>query len=248
MSEPYLRSIRHDLPYDVQLWWVDLDASGVLAGRGGLTTSDLERAERMATAQLARRFLASRCAIYHLLAEALGRSPASIALSVNPFGKPELVDGSMHFNLSHSGADALIGLSGSSPIGVDIERIREVENAAEIVRAQFTERERAEWGRASAATRDRAFLECWTRKEACLKALGTGIAVSPMLVETGGADTEPRTVQVAPRGAGAEVTVWSVERSSAAAAVALASLDAVGNVQRAVAGRATFSPPAAPPA
>lgn len=247
MSHDYLTSVPHDLPYDVQLWRVNLDASGTLAGRGGLTASDLERAERMATATLGRRFLASRCAMYHLVAEALGRAPDTIRLSTGQFGKPELVDGALHFNLSHSGAEALVGLSRSMAIGVDVERVRDVHNAAAIVQEHFAPSERAEWGRMREAARARAFLECWTRKEACLKALGTGIAISPAMVDAGPADADPRTVQVPLSGAGAEVTVWSLQHATSVAAVALASHEAVRSAQRAAATRSTFTPPAAPP-
>lgn len=248
MNGEYLRPVPHDLPYDMQLWWVNLDAAGTLAGRRGLTTGDLERAERMGTASLARRFLASRCAMYHLLAEALGRAPEAIALSSNPFGKPELVDDGLHFNLSHSGAEALIGLSRRMAIGVDIERIRDVKNAPAIVRTHFTASERAEWGRAGAPLRDRVFLGCWTRKEACLKALGTGIAISPAMVDAGVAVAEPRTVHVPVARGDAEVAVWSVRPLASAAAVALASPEAVSVAQRAAANATPVTPQAAPPA
>src|SRR5438552_660293 len=58
-----------------------------------------------------------------LLAQYLGCPPALIALQRGPHGKPQLVGEPLHFNLSHSGALALLAIARDVAVGVDVERV-----------------------------------------------------------------------------------------------------------------------------
>jgi 4'-phosphopantetheinyl transferase len=214
---------------------VDLDQYRRPMSDEGLRPADLERAERMVPQRNADRFLACRSALYRVLGEALGREPEAVALRRGAFGKPELIDGAPHFNVSRSGAAALIGLCETMAIGVDIESIRAIGEADAIAREHFSSTELAKWERAGSETRDHRFLECWTRKEACLKALGTGLTLPPVQVDAGYAGALPRTLRLPLDGSGAEVTVCSVRLSTAAASVAIASEGAVRIALRAAA-------------
>lgn len=241
MSEGYLQVVSHGLPDRIRLWVVDLDTFRESMSNEGIPPGDLERARRMVPQLNADRFLACRSALYRILGEALGRDPKTLVLRRGTFGKPELADPALHFNVSHSGAKGLIGVSESLAVGVDIESIRGVDDAAAMAGEHFSAAELAAWKRASAATRDRKFLECWTRKEACLKALGTGLSFPLARVDVGFSERRPRTIQIPLDGASAEVTVGSLRIPGVTASVATAS---AGTVRLALQAAAKLSLPA----
>ena len=107
----HLEPVRHALPGDVQLWRVDLDAYAEAAALDGLTADEHARAARFALERDGRRYLAARHALRRVLAQALGRSPEDLVIEPDELGKPHLLPhGGLHFNLSHSAHEALIGL------------------------------------------------------------------------------------------------------------------------------------------
>ena len=74
----------------------------------------------MAVGRDAQRYRASRHALRQLLASALDRLPETLVIETDEFGKPHFADGSsLHFNLSHSGHEGLIGVSPDRAIGVE---------------------------------------------------------------------------------------------------------------------------------
>ena len=229
MQDSCLQRVPHQFSADVQVWWVDLDAYAATVTLDGLSAQEHARAASMAFGQDARRFLASRHALRHVLANALDRLPEGLVIEPDDFGKPHLLQGSApHFNLSHSGYQGLIGVSLDRPIGVDIEVVLEVVDADALVGAHFTADEREEWLSAPDPLRDRAFLTCWTRKEACVKALGVGLSLQPASIGVGCA-THSRVVGI-PIGTGrCEVAVCSLRLpGKSVAAVAVATPEAVG--------------------
>lgn len=248
MSTRYLRAVPHALPDDVQLWFVSLDPYAESMRLGSLPRGDLQRAARMATERHARRFLACRHVLYRVLADALGRSPEDIVLTADAFGKLDFVGSTLQFNLSRSGGQALIGLSRGTAIGVDIEHIRNLNYIAEIVDRHFTSVERAEWSHVTAASRTHAFLECWTRKEACIKALGTGVSIPLSSVHAGFSSAQPRAVRVLLDGGLADVTLCSVQPPAGVAAVAMATPEAVRLAHDAAANVGTLTSRSAPSA
>src|SRR5690606_7925147 len=115
-----------------------------------------------------------------------------------PFGKPRLQElPRAHFSLSYSGDRALIGVAWDVLIGVDIEFLRPIAGARELASDLFTSSERSNLERHEPMTRsfDYAFLEVWTRKEACLKATGAGLGqtrLSELESGVGGGSTAVR--------------------------------------------------------
>jgi len=61
-------------------------------------------------------------------------------------------------------------------VGVDIEEIRELSDADDIAMRFFSRRERAAYMRLPVRDRPQGFFNCWTRKEAFIKALGEGLS------------------------------------------------------------------------
>lgn len=103
-----------------------------------------------------------------LLSKWLDASPEKIKFTLNPFGKPELMDAEFYFNLSRSG-NQLAFYFGPAEGGVDLETIRPSAPFNEIAKQHFHANEQ------NFITNDEDFFTIWTRKESVLKAMGTGL-------------------------------------------------------------------------
>ena len=227
MNGPGLEPVPHGLSPDVRLWRVDLDAYARAVAPAGLSPGEEARAARMVPEQDGRRYRAARHALRRVIAEAVNAPPESLVIEPDDLGKPRLHESGLQFNLSHSAGEALIGVSPHRAIGVDIEVVHEVLDAEALARAHFTSAERAEWSRAAPAARDRTFLTCWTRKEACVKALGVGLSAGPEAVEVGCAP-DARVVAIRLGTESCEVALESLRLpGESVAAVALATPEAV---------------------
>ena len=162
---------------DVLVRWVDLDSRAALVAglRHTLCPLELERADRFHTPLLRDRFIAARGALRQILGAHLGVAPELVAIEYGPHGKPQLAarQRSVEFSVSHCRATAVIALS-SAPLGVDVERARDVQNVESVAAQVFSPGEMR--ALADATDKVAAFLRGWTRKEAVLKARGTGFS------------------------------------------------------------------------
>lgn len=141
-----------------------------------------ERARAAAMAEPARRrFLAGRAALRALLAEHLGCAPCAVPLATTRFGKPHLADptAGLALSLAHCGRWALLAVAPVRALGVDLERVRPLDDADELARRLLGPAERAALARLPAAARGRALLRAWVRLEARRKAVGTGLGELP---------------------------------------------------------------------
>ena len=141
--------------------------------RGDVLSSDeAERAARFVLPGLGEAWAGAHV----LLREVLGRATlipaADVRIRTGEFGKPS-VDG-VEFSLSHTGSVVLIGL-GDLPLGVDVEKIPEGRTAGQ-VGSGFHPQETEELLDLPADARPEAFARVWVRKEALLKAIGTGLS------------------------------------------------------------------------
>ncbi len=156
---------------DVHLWRVPLDSP---FDKSILSPDEIERAGRFHGVMLHARYCAGRCALRVILSRYMDAAPASIEFKYNEHGKP-LAGGSIEFNLSHAGNQMLLGVTEGGMIGVDVEtRSRRTESES-IARRFFAPHEVEQLLEFPAEERDAAFLRCWVRKEAYVKAIGTGI-------------------------------------------------------------------------
>lgn len=164
-----------DLPLGIALWRIDLDAQDSAAAEGWLSDAERRRAARFAFDADRRRYVAAHGALRRLLAEQAG-VPAGLPFDIGPHGKPSLPGAAvpLRFNLSHSGRWALVGLHADSEIGVDLEPTARAGRWSDLAAAHFTDREQR-----AVADDPSTFLAIWTRKEACLKAHGAGLAGPP---------------------------------------------------------------------
>ncbi|MDN3259864.1 alpha/beta fold hydrolase [Streptomyces sp. CSDS2] len=82
----------------------------------------------------------------------------------------------LHVSLAHAGPYAAVALSGAGPVGVDIEDTAPLPDQERFARGILADREHAEWSVLAGHQRAAAVIRAFTRKEAVLKALGTGLA------------------------------------------------------------------------
>jgi 4'-phosphopantetheinyl transferase len=142
-----------------------------------LSADELARARAFTAPRAHSAFVQCRALLRCLLAEYLKQPAASLAFTSNNFGKPALAAfPELCFNVSHSGTVALLAFTFGASLGVDIERMRTVLNALAMARRFFSGAESSVLRSLPADKIDAAFLACWTRKEAMVKALGISLA------------------------------------------------------------------------
>lgn len=159
---------------------LDVDGETFAALSSWLSRDEMERARRCHFDRDRRRFIVARARLRELLATRLGISPDAVEFEIGDYGKPALggKQAGWHFNASRSADVAVFALSASRRVGVDVEAIREVRGADEIVEHCFSRAERNAYRALEQGNRLLGFFNCWTRKEAFVKALGTGMSWS----------------------------------------------------------------------
>ena len=174
-SQPCLRED------EVHVWLLELDVAESLREELGsvLSPDERERAENFKLSSPRRRCVVSRAVLRIILGQYVQVDPDRLVFRYAPHGRPTLVASSEKsvpdFNLAHSGDLALIAVSLNRGVGVDIERQRWKDSLERIASRYFSPRE-CELVRAAApAEKANCFFSLWTRKEAILKATGSGI-------------------------------------------------------------------------
>jgi 4'-phosphopantetheinyl transferase len=138
-----------------------------------LDDEERARAQRFVHRRDSQRFIAGRAGLRSVIGRYAGIAPASLSLELDEYGKPSM-QGGPHFNLSHSGSDAMLAVSACFPVGIDIETIRPLKE--DIAAHYFSERERRALAALPADRQLQAFYKVWTRKEAFVKAIGLGLS------------------------------------------------------------------------
>jgi 4'-phosphopantetheinyl transferase len=166
---------------EVHLWVVRLEAGEENFARslGWLSADESARAERFRFDRHRRAFILGRAALRVLLARYLGADAAEIRFEYGPQGKPALADADcrLRFNTSNSGNLAAYALAMGCEIGVDVEQYRPVRDLEHIARRFFSIEEAAELLALPGDRKECAFFNCWTRKEAYIKARGGGFSI-----------------------------------------------------------------------
>lgn len=166
---------------EVHLWVVRLEASedNFERSRSWLSEDEIARAERFRFDRHRRAFVLGRAALRALLASYLGIAPADVRFVYGPQGKPALADtlSPLRFNASNSGDLAACAFTRGCEIGVDVEQHRAVRDLENIAHRFFSPEEAAEVLELPATDKETGFFNCWTRKEAYIKAMGGGLSI-----------------------------------------------------------------------
>jgi 4'-phosphopantetheinyl transferase len=189
----------------VDLWLVPVDSVGDRPDLDILSAAERARAARFAFDRDRQRYVASCIALRQLLATRVGTAAAEIQFVQSEHGKPRLSGHGPSFSLSRSGRFVLMGV-GTGQIGVDIEGLEPIPRPGRLAEELCTQAECADIRRV--AHTEQALLRCWTRKEACLKALGCGLSVHPATFDVG-VTTEERIVPIVIQGRRVFVAVTS---------------------------------------
>ena len=230
MADPAFALPSYD---EIHVWSTRLDDPKSDVGRlyETLTPDERDRAARFYFEKHRRRFIVGRGILRHIIACYFGVGAAQIRFDYSLKGKPALAEPKVEnfsCNLSHSGDLALYAFSDGAPIGVDVEILRPVEDMDAIARRFFSSLECDMLQGVPAADRIEAFFNCWTRKEAYVKAVGLGLWIPLDSFTVSVAPSEPaRLVQL--RSPSDDAAKWSIHHLrpavDAVGAVAIPSLN-----------------------
>jgi 4'-phosphopantetheinyl transferase len=165
----------------IKIWLarLDLEAEQVRQCALLLPPDELLRADGNRFERDRRRFIVARATLRKLLGGCLAVAPETITFAYARNGKPFIADRTteLEFNVSHAHERALYAIASRHALGVDIEYLNRDVNHDALAERFFTGREHAQLQRIPEADRKRAFLICWTRKEAVIKATGDGLSL-----------------------------------------------------------------------
>jgi 4'-phosphopantetheinyl transferase len=166
---------------EVHVWLADLDVEQSTRRSliATLSPDERRRARGYRRANDGARFSVSRGVLRQILSVYTGLPPKLVRFVYGPNGKPALADepgpGDLRFNLSRRGATALVAVARGRDVGIDLEPVDPAFATREVAERFFSPCEIETLGALPEPQQTEAFFQCWTRKEAYLKALGTGL-------------------------------------------------------------------------
>lgn len=179
--------------HQVDIWRVSLDPAvdSVKLFESSLSADESQRAARFHFTADRERFIFAHGCLRGILARYLHCEPGQLSFFMGEHGKPALVDKKIDFNLSHSGDYALIAIARDRQVGIDVERVRLERELESIAKRYFSTREVSELMALPSEQREAAFFNCWTRKEAYIKAHGLGLSLALDSFDVSLAPNEP---------------------------------------------------------
>ena len=158
-----------------------------------------------------RDFIVARTFLRSVLARYLDQDCSQIKFEYSRYGKPAIAAcrhaAPLFFNLTHSHQLALLAVTGQGEIGIDAEFIRAVDDG--IAERYFSRAEVADLRALPCALQNEAFFNCWTRKEAYIKARGEGLSLPLDDFDVSLAPGAPAAI-LAVR-SGEEASLWRLE-------------------------------------
>ena len=147
-----------------------------------LDEHERKKADRFKFLALRRNYILSHAILRFEIARYIQLKPVAISYCYGPFGKPFLPLREIHFNMSHSMNWVLYGFSFAVEMGVDLECIQPSIAMDELPLSFFTTDEEQQILKLPLAKQKKEFYKLWTRKEAYLKAIGTGLQDAPAII------------------------------------------------------------------
>lgn len=168
----------NQLSRKIHVWVIELtqreETLSIL--KGLLDNKELKRLNQYVFYKDKLRFLISRSILKEIIGTYLNVKAKEISITYNPFGKPCLDESinpvNLDFSLAHSHELVVYAITRKRRVGVDLEYIHREINHEKIGRRFFTKRENRIIESLPETKKREAFFNCWTRKEALLKAIG----------------------------------------------------------------------------
>ncbi len=168
---------------EVHVWRarLDVDAAALRGLWESLSADERARADRFHFRVDREHFVAARGGLRAILGRYTGAEPRRLRFAYDAYGKPSLDGlegggGRLRFNVSHSKGVALYAFAEGRAVGVDVEYVREDFASLDIAEHFFSRGEVAALRAVAEGERAAAFFDCWTRKEAYIKARGEGLS------------------------------------------------------------------------
>lgn len=204
------------ITHDVYVWCVSLevDKASLKSFQQFLSEEERNKIKRLRFEKARNNFIAARYYLRHIVAPYLNAKPEDLEFKYGPYGKP-LLAGKFEstdtcFNMSHSHGLALYAITSGRAVGVDIEKVRLDLDCIKIAERYFSPQEVNALRRLPKDQQRQGFFNCWTRKEAYLKAKGEGFSSPADRFQVSLAPGEPAALLDHSSGP-AEVAKWSIE-------------------------------------
>jgi 4'-phosphopantetheinyl transferase len=183
-TTPWQPSATQSLPEtgEIHVWCIRLDCPAEQVARWSalLAPDELERAARYRVDEVRREYVVGRGTLRALLGGYLRIEPRQVEFEYGPRGRPALAGRlrghPLNFNLSNARDLALAAFVNGRGIGVDLESNRRRVALQDVAGRFFSPAECAALFALPEDLQRQGFLNAWTRKEAYLKARGTGLA------------------------------------------------------------------------
>jgi 4'-phosphopantetheinyl transferase len=160
-----------------------------------LCPAELRRAARLRGAAECRRFIVARARLREVLAARLGVAPQALDFVYGLHGKPALAPrfaaSRWRFNVAHCADVAVYALARDREVGIDVEAIRAFADADAVAERFFSPIEKRAYSALEPGAKPLGFFNCWTRKEAVVKAHGEGLRMPLDLFDVALAPNEP---------------------------------------------------------
>lgn len=141
-----------------------------------LSGDEIDKAGRFKFIKDRNNFINCHSFLRRKLASYISLKPSEIIFSYTDKGKPYINSSQLKFNLSHSHGFGVFAFTLNDEIGIDTEKLREIPDALKISDRYFSEGEITKLRTVDSMNINKAFLTCWTRKEAFIKAVGDGLS------------------------------------------------------------------------
>ncbi len=202
--------------HEVHVWRASLAAPefAIQDLQGILTKEEAERAAHFHFERDRNHWIVARGILRILLSRYLSTDPAQLQFNSNAYGKPFLafpaLSNQLQFNVSHSQDLALYAFAYNRQVGIDVEYKRADVNYEALAKVSFSPNEQASLHSLPYDLKQEAFFNCWTRKEAYIKARGKGFSIPTDIFDVSFLPGEPAAL-LQNREDRREITRWSLQ-------------------------------------
>jgi len=168
VPSPFLHIWQADLAADLPSWQ---------AAEATLSAAERARQARLRTPTLRQTYGRAHGFLRAVLSPYVSQAASALAFRPDHHGKPMLAGPTLHFNLSYRAGRALLAVADTQAVGVDVEPLTPLADAAALVQELFAPAEQQALRAAAPADYWPLFYTIWTRKEAYAKALGMGLTL-----------------------------------------------------------------------